>query len=159
MPFWGRSPQALLACAVHAISRIGKVTAVSGRYESPAWPDPSDPAFQNACVALQSDLSPAGLLAALQAIEAGFGRRRERPNGPRTLDLDILDYHGLILADRSGHGLDLPHPRLHQRDFALLPLLEIAPDWRHPSLDLPGSSLIARLASLSARPVGEIAPA
>jgi 2-amino-4-hydroxy-6-hydroxymethyldihydropteridine diphosphokinase len=90
-------------------------------------------------------------------MEAGFGRRRERPNGPRTLDLDILDYQGVILNCPSLPSLELPHPRLHQRDFALLPLQEVAPNWRHPSLNLPVSSLIAALERISARPAGEMA--
>jgi len=70
------------------------------------------------------------LLARLHAVEAEFGRERGRINAPRTLDLDVIDYDGLISA--GGETPILPHPRLADRAFVLLPLMDIAPDWRHP---------------------------
>lgn len=156
LPFWGRSPEAVLPCAVHALSRLGKVAAVSRIYESPAWPDRSDPVFFNACVGLRTGLAPNALLAGLLAVESGFGRRRERRNGPRTLDLDLLDYQGLMRCDAGPPGLQLPHPRLIDRDFVLLPLRDIAPDWRDPASGRTVSTLIAALGSLAAKPVAAL---
>ena len=87
------------------------------------------PDFINAVVALETSLAPEALLDALLAIEANFGRRRDYPNAPRTLDLDLLLY-----GDRTidTPALKLPHPRMHLRAFVIAPLLEIAPDCRIP---------------------------
>jgi len=99
-------------------------------YRSAAWPDPADPEFINAMISVETSLAPDALLARLHAVEAEFGRVRRQVNAPRTLDLDIVDYAGRISA--SGESPILPHPRLADRAFVLLPLAEIAPDWRHP---------------------------
>ena len=145
LPFWGRTPRSVLSCAVHALSGLGKVAALSHIYESAAWPDPSDPVFLNACVRLETEIAPEGLLLGLHAIEAGFGRRRDRPNGPRTLDLDLLDYQGLTVAVPGGEQIILPHSRLASRDFVLLPLRDVAPHWRHPVSGEDLESLVAAL--------------
>ena len=107
-----------------------KVIGRSRLYRSAAWPDPADPEFVNAVAAVQTDLPPSALLARLHAIEADFGRIRRQPNAPRTLDLDIVDYGGLVSA--VGETPILPHPRMADRAFVLLPLAEVAHDWRHP---------------------------
>ena len=101
---------------------------VSTLYKTRAWPDPSDPPFVNAAARVTTGLPPAALLKTLQEIERSFGRVRGVPNAPRTLDLDILDYDGRI----EGGPPILPHPRLDTRAFVLVPLAEIAPEWRHP---------------------------
>lgn len=154
LSFWGQSPPAIISCAVHALSSLGKVTAASRLYESPAWPDPSDPVFFNACAAVETDLPPAAVLAGLSAIEAAFGRRRTKPNGPRTLDIDLLDYQGFSINDPGPPPLELPHPRLGRRDFVLLPLRDIAADWRHPVLGTPLETMIADLGATTAKPIG-----
>jgi 2-amino-4-hydroxy-6-hydroxymethyldihydropteridine diphosphokinase len=83
------------------------------------------PAFINACALVETALGPRELLAGLLAIERQHGRVRDLPNGPRTLDLDIVLYGDLVLHE---HGLTLPHPRAHERAFVLAPLLDVWPD-------------------------------
>ena len=87
------------------------------------------PDFINAVAALETTLTPEELLDALLAVEAEFGRRRDYPLAPRTLDLDLLLYGDEVIASAR---LTLPHPRMHLRAFVLRPLLEIAPDCRIP---------------------------
>jgi 2-amino-4-hydroxy-6-hydroxymethyldihydropteridine diphosphokinase len=113
----------------------------SGFYRSDAWPDPSDPSFVNAVAAVGTRLAPAQLLATLHEVEAAFGRRRSLANAPRTLDLDLLDYDGRVEEGAP----QLPHPRIETRAFVLVPLREVAPDWRHPLSGRSVSELIARL--------------
>lgn len=108
-------------------------------YRTPAWGNTAQPDFVNAAALLQTRLDARGLLDALLDIERRFGRDREEGArwGPRTLDLDLLVY-GAASVDEP--GLRVPHPHLHQRAFALLPLAEIAPDLR-----VPGHGRIADL--------------
>lgn len=150
LPFCGLDSQQIVAAAFAALSRIAEVRGRSPFYESPAWPDAADPAFINAAAQIETDLSPASLLAALHAIEAGFGRRRTVPNAPRTLDLDLLAYRD-VRADGKGGGPILPHPGLSIRDFALAPLCDLAPDWRHPGTGETAAAMLAALPSRSAR--------
>ena len=83
------------------------------------------PAFVNACALVETALGPREFLAGLLAIERSHGRVRDVPNGPRTLDLDIVMYGDTVLHE---HGLTLPHPRAHVRAFVLAPLLDVWPD-------------------------------
>ena len=93
-------------------------------------------------MSLATGLGALDLLAMLQEIELRFGRVRDERNAARTLDLDLLDYHGQISATPL---LILPHPRLHLRRFVLVPLAEIAPEWRHPLSGLSAEELLAGL--------------
>lgn len=117
------------------------VLSISAFYATPAWPNPNDPPFVNAVAVVETMLPPQQLLTALHQIEADFGRVRTTPNAPRTLDIDLIDYHGHIM---SGWPV-LPHPRLHSRGFVLVPLADVAPDWVHPVSGQAVSSLIAAL--------------
>ncbi len=90
---------------------------------------PPQPDYLNGCALLQTNLTPQTLLTTLLAIEQQFGRIRRERNGPRTLDLDLLLFDQLILDTPS---LQIPHPRMTERAFVLVPLLEIAPDWIEP---------------------------
>lgn len=97
----------------------------SALYRTPPWGPVVQPDFVNACAAAETALSPPELLGLTQSLEREAGRLPGERFGPRTLDIDILDYDGLEL---DGPGLVLPHPRLTGRAFVLLPLAEIAPD-------------------------------
>lgn len=101
--------------------------ARSSDYRTPPWGDERQPPFVNACIEIETVLDPHALLATLHKIEKRFGRDRasERHWGPRPLDLDILAYDDVRLDRRE---LTLPHPRLFERAFVLVPLAEIAPD-------------------------------
>jgi 2-amino-4-hydroxy-6-hydroxymethyldihydropteridine diphosphokinase len=114
----------------------------SSWYESAPVPASDQPWFVNAVALIASDLEPELLLKLMLDVEARFGRVRQERNAARTLDLDLLDYDGLIIETPS---LTLPHPRLHQRRFVLEPLFEIAPNWRHPVLGLGAADLLAGL--------------
>lgn len=130
MPSPAGPPDATLRRSLEAMPRVGiQVVKVSPFYRSKAWPNPADPSFVNAVVEVKTRLLPGELLKALLAIEKGFGRVRKKANEPRTLDLDLIDYGGLI---SDAEQLMLPHPRMHERAFVLRPLADIAPAWRHP---------------------------
>ena len=125
-----------LQAALNALAALPdtQLVAVSSLYRS-APIDSSGPDYLNAVAALDTALEPHPLLSALQAIEQVHGRERPYRNAPRTLDLDLL-LHGDARLDTP--TLTLPHPRLHQRAFVLLPLAEIA-----PALALPGRGAVA----------------
>jgi 2-amino-4-hydroxy-6-hydroxymethyldihydropteridine diphosphokinase len=143
LPSVAGAPQATLEAALAQLEAAGvRVTRRSRWYRSPAWPNPADPEFVNAAVAVEAALEPKPLLRLLHQIEAALGRARGAPNTPRTIDLDLLDYRGRVEA---GEGPVLPHPRLHERAFVLLPLAEIAPGWRHPVSRRGIAELIAAL--------------
>jgi 2-amino-4-hydroxy-6-hydroxymethyldihydropteridine diphosphokinase len=136
-------PAQTIRAALNELSRAGVVSlAVSRLYSSPAWPDPADPSFINGVLSAKTELSPEQLLDCLHATERRHGRERNARNAPRTLDLDILDYNGEV---QSGPP-ELPHPRLEDRAFVLIPMRDVAPGWRHP---VSGRSLDALIAALS----------
>src|SRR5437763_7399379 len=139
------SPQATGEAAVADLPGIdAALRARSSWYASEPVPASDQPWFINAVLEIGTELPPPELLARLLALEARFGRQRRVRDAPRTLDLDLLDYDGVQC---SSPDLVLPHPRLHERRFVLMPLQEIAPQWRHPRLGLTAAELLARLPS------------
>jgi 2-amino-4-hydroxy-6-hydroxymethyldihydropteridine diphosphokinase len=159
LPFCGIDSQQIVLSAFSALGRLTDLHAVSPLYHTPAWPDPAEPPFVNAAAVIVTALPPEALLAVLHAIEAGFGRLRRRKNAPRTLDLDLIAY-GQERRDASsavgdGAGLQLPHPRLAEREFVLAPLADIAPDWRSPET---GKTVREMLAALPQRAAQQILP-
>jgi 2-amino-4-hydroxy-6-hydroxymethyldihydropteridine diphosphokinase len=122
---------ATLREAVRSLGKLGRITAVSSLYETEPVGYLEQPPFLNAVVALETALAPTELMQALLAIERDMGRTREFKNAPRTLDLDLLLLDDLVLDIP---GLTLPHPRMHERAFVLVPLAEIAPNLWHPAL-------------------------
>ncbi|MEX0971174.1 MAG: 2-amino-4-hydroxy-6-hydroxymethyldihydropteridine diphosphokinase [Paracoccaceae bacterium] len=146
------NPRATLAAALALFaSEKLRISAQSSWYETPAFPAGNGPDYVNAVVAVKSTLAPAAQLAALHRIEAEMGRARLQRWGARVCDLDLLAVDDAILPDiatwRSWFALPLagqmrdaptelilPHPRLQDRSFVLVPWAEIAPDWQHPTL-------------------------
>lgn len=124
-------PEATLAAAALRLASLGRVAVRSHLYATAPVGFANQPRFLNAVIALETGLSPRSLLDGLLAIEREFGRDRTAsvPNGPRTLDLDILLYDKLIIRDLD---LEIPHPRFSERAFVLVPLSEIAPQARDP---------------------------
>ncbi len=120
------------ACGQLAALPGTTLVAVSPLYRS-APIDAAGPDFFNAVAELKTALEPLPLLQALQALELQHGRQRPYRHAPRTLDLDLLLFGQRVIQDT---GLQIPHPRLHQRAFVLLPLLALAPALRHPMLGL-----------------------
>jgi 2-amino-4-hydroxy-6-hydroxymethyldihydropteridine diphosphokinase len=132
-----------LRAGIQRLSQLGKILAVSSLYET----EPVDTAivqgwFLNCAVALETDLPPKRLLDGTLNLEEEMGRRRDQSKGPRTLDVDILLFNGLVVGVQ---GLTIPHPAMQHRRFVLEPLAEIAPRLRHPVLKRTIAEMLADL--------------
>jgi 2-amino-4-hydroxy-6-hydroxymethyldihydropteridine diphosphokinase len=121
-----------------------RLVAVSPWYESAPVPVSDQPWFVNGVALLETELRPEALLARLHELEQTFGRTRRERWEARVLDLDLLDYRGLV---RAGPAPILPHPRMADRAFVLFPLRDLVPDWRHPVTGQTVDELIAALPS------------
>ncbi|WP_114912770.1 2-amino-4-hydroxy-6-hydroxymethyldihydropteridine diphosphokinase [Acidibrevibacterium fodinaquatile] len=150
----GMAPRQTCERALAEVARLPGLTLVAASpwYETAPVPPSGQPPYINGVARLAGVIAPEALLAALQAIEARFGRVRGVANAARTLDLDIIDLDGLR---RAAPDPILPHPRAHERGFVLAPLADIAPDWRHPVL---GESASALLAALPAQAIRRLSP-
>jgi 2-amino-4-hydroxy-6-hydroxymethyldihydropteridine diphosphokinase len=176
-PTKGRAPadnllEALAELRAHRVTPI----RVSAIYRTPAFPPGSGPDFANAAFVAQSGLTPHGVLSAFHAVEARFGRERMERWGARTLDIDLIAAGSRILPDAAGwrrwHDLAaqaqrvespdqliLPHPRMQDRAFVLVPLLDVAPDWRHPVLGRTIAEMCAEIPAADRDSVVKLADA
>ena len=137
------SPREGCIAAVLALADEGvHLSALSHWYESAPVPVSDQPWYLNAVAEATTELDAASTLAALHHIEQRFGRVRIERNAARVLDLDLLDFAGKV-SDAS--NLTLPHPRLHERAFVLLPLRELCPDWVHPVSGIAIQDLVAMI--------------
>ncbi|HHL20830.1 MAG TPA: 2-amino-4-hydroxy-6-hydroxymethyldihydropteridine diphosphokinase [Aliiroseovarius sp.] len=148
----GAGPAALLSAALRALDGAGLPVAATSRfYATPCFPAGSGPDYVNAAARLDTDRAPGEVLKILHRIEADFGRERRQRWASRSLDLDLIAMGATILPDAATQRqwvdlpadrqkreapdrLILPHPRLQDRAFVLIPMADIAPDWRHPVL-------------------------
>jgi 2-amino-4-hydroxy-6-hydroxymethyldihydropteridine diphosphokinase len=146
-------PVATLRQAIAALAGLPQtqLAAASALYRSAPIGHGDQPDFVNAVAQLATGLAPQALLAALLVLEKRHGRERSFRNAPRTLDLDLLLYDALQMAEA---GLRLPHPRMHERAFVLVPLLEITPACLIPGIGLAADAL----ARLSGQAVEKLAP-
>ncbi|HQU67792.1 MAG TPA: 2-amino-4-hydroxy-6-hydroxymethyldihydropteridine diphosphokinase [Albidovulum sp.] len=156
-------PYQSVSAALAAIGEVlGRIVSVSRFFQTPAYPPGSGPDFVNAACVIATDLAPAEILARLHAIEADADRQRETRWAARTLDLDLIAVDDMVLPDpalqkawmtlppeRQGAEappvLILPHPRLQDRAFVLIPLADIAPDWQHPVIGISVRDMLAAL--------------
>ena len=169
----GKAPQETLRDAVALLeARLGRSLRVSRLYRTPAFPPGSGPDFVNAAAELRWEETPEALLAHLHAIEAALGRTRRQRWEARIMDIDLVALGAQVLPDaqsqRHWQGLSpdqaaaqtparliLPHPRMAERSFVLVPLADVAPDWRHP---LTGLSVAEMLAARPQAERAEVVP-
>ncbi|NBE06843.1 2-amino-4-hydroxy-6-hydroxymethyldihydropteridine diphosphokinase [Paragemmobacter ruber] len=174
LPHDDQSPLQTLRLALRDLTDAFGTPQTSRIYETPCFPAGAGPDYVNAAIAapLPGDLTPDQVLARLHAIEERYGRRRETRWGMRTLDLDLVAFGTAVLPDRATwqHWADLPaddqrrlapdqlilpHPRLQDRAFVLVPLCDVAPNWVHP---VTGRSIAQMTAALPAADRAEPRP-
>ena len=129
-----------------------KILQSSNYYESLSWPNPRKPKFLNIVLRVLSNLSSLDLINKCKEIEVSLGRKKSAKNSPRVCDIDIIDYKNQQLRG----DLILPHPRMHQRNFVLLPLYELNKNWVHPKSKLHIKKLIFSLSNLDIRSIKQV---
>ena len=166
--------QSLSEAIIVAISALDRPTCrllrQSRMFHTPCFPAGAGPDYVNAVAAFRTTLTPRDVLALLHGVESDMGRERAQRWGSRTMDLDLLAYGNLVLPDpvtfwhwhdlaadqqslRAPDTLIVPHPRVSERAFVLIPMLDIAPDWRHPLLGKTTAQMAAALPMAEKRAV------
>lgn len=158
----GLTPNTIMRAASELDKQNIRVVALSPLYATPCFPAGAGPDYVNAAAAVETSLSPRELLDRLHEIEQAFDRERKDRWGSRTLDLDLLSWADAVLPDLETYEfwrdlpaaeqrratpdrLILPHPRLAERGFVLVPLADVAPGWTHPVSGLTVREMLARL--------------
>ena len=136
------------------IAKLGRIIKPSSIYETEPWgADPSQPKYLNQVIALETELNAVQLLLTLQEIEKEIGRGPHKSGDPRPIDIDILLYGDSEVATLTADwSLFVPHPRMNERAFVLVPLLEIAPNLEHPTLGVRFRELITELDTKGIKP-------
>jgi len=124
----------------------------SNYYETLSWPNPKNPKFLNIVVKIKTNLTPVKLLHICKKIEVFLGRKKREINAPRECDIDIIDYNG----KKKNSKINLPHPRMSERNFVLLPLYELDKAWTHPISGQPIKKLILSLSNRDIRSIKQI---
>ena len=123
-----------------------KIKKISNFYETPSYPNQNLPKFLNIGILVNENCNHLKLYKNINLIQKKFGRIKTKKNDPRVIDIDIIDFNGLI---KDSKDLILPHPRAHLRNFVLYPILEIDPNWSHPILKKNAQFLINNLSQKS----------
>ena len=121
-----------------------KILKSSSNYLSESWPNKSNPKYINIIIKIKTNLAPLELLKICNLIESKLGRVRSKKNAPRTCDIDIIDYDKKIINEKN-NKLILPHPRMNERNFVLLPLFDVDKSWKHPISNISIVNLINSL--------------
>ena len=132
-----------------------KILKSSSNYISESWPDTSMPNYINIIIKIKTSLAPLELLKICNLIELKLGRVRSKKNAPRTCDIDIIDYNKKVFNEINGK-LILPHPRMNERNFVLLPLFEVDKSWNHPKTKINIVNLINSLPTKDLRSIKQI---
>lgn len=131
-----------LRAAMAQLGVAGRLLAVSSFYETQPVDVPDQPWFLNCVAAIETEKTPRELLQIALRVEAEMGRLRMRDKGARNIDIDVVLFGGRVVNDP---GLKIPHPAMHKRRFVLEPLVEIAPEARHPGLGKTARELLVEL--------------
>ena len=136
--------------------KLIKIIKSSSAYETFSWPDPKQPKFINIVIKIKTYFSPVELLNICNKVEIELGRKRFKKNEPRTCDIDIIDYDQKKLKIKKPLNLTIPHPFIEHRNFVLLPLFEIAKNWKHPVSKVKIAKLISFLKEEDLRSIKQI---
>tara|TARA_Y100000591_G_scaffold327724_1_gene352769 strand:- start:1653 stop:2168 length:516 start_codon:yes stop_codon:yes gene_type:complete len=143
--YGSKSDNIILALNLLISSKI-KIHKISNFYQTPSYPNQNLPKFLNIGILVNYQSTHIKLLETTNLIEKKIGRKKTKKNDPRVIDIDIIDFNGLI---SKSNNLILPHPKSHLRNFVLFPILEIDPKWSHPILKKNAQFLINKLSQKS----------